>query len=117
MASADNEVKEDEFNEILDTLASLKIFPRQYMEEIAAGDIGETFNQAVGGILNINPGMRQSLLEYMIHITMSDKRIAEEEVWMLYGFGDSIGFSEMEVAQAIAESIQKNYVPSLESIC
>ena len=36
---------------------------------------------------------------------------------MLYGFGDSIGFSEMEVAQAIAESIQKSYVPSLESIC
>ena len=117
VASADNEVQEEEFNQILDTLASLQIFPRRYLEEIAAGDIGETFNQAVGGILNINPGMRESLLQYMIHIVMSDKKIAEEEVKLLYGFGDSIGFSEMEIAQAIAESIQKSYVPSLESIC
>lgn len=117
VASVDNEVKEDEFNQILDTLASLKIFPRKYLEEIAASDIAETFNQAVGGILNINPGMRQSLLDYMIHITMSDKRIAEEEVQMLYDFGDSIGFTKMEVASAIAEAIQKSYVPSLESIC
>ena len=61
--------------------------------------------------------MRQSLLDYMIHITMSDKRIAEEEVQMLYDFGDSIGFTKMEVASAIAEAIQKSYVPSLESIC
>lgn len=117
VASADGEVQNDEFNQILDTLASLQIFPRRYLEEIAAGDIGETFNQAVGSILNINPGMRESLLQYMIHITMSDKKIAEQEVALLYGFGDSIGFSEMEVAQAIAESIQKSYVPSLESIC
>ena len=117
VASADDEVKEDEFNQILDTLASLKIFPRNYLEEIATGNISETFNKAVSGILNINPGMRQSLLEYMIHITMSDKRIAEDEVRMLYGFGESIGFTEMEVASAIAEAIQKSYIPSLESIC
>ena len=116
VASADNEVKEDEFNQIFDTLASLKIFPQNFIEEIATGDIGETFNQAVGGILNINPGMHDSLLEYMIHITMSDKRIAEEEVQLLYGFGDSIGFTEMEVASAIAEAIQKNYIPSLDAI-
>lgn len=53
----------------------------------------------------------------MIHITMSDKCIAEEEIRMLYDFGGGIGFTEMEVASAIAEAIQKNYVPSLESIC
>lgn len=116
VATADNELKDDEFNQILDSLASLQIFPRQFLNDIASGDIGETFNQAVGGILNINPGMRDSLLRYMIHIVMSDKRIANEEIDLLYHFGDSIGFSEMEVAQAIAESIQKSYIPSLESI-
>lgn len=117
VASSDGEIKDDEFNQILDTLASLQIFPRRYLEEIAAGDIGDTFNKAVGNILNINPGMRESLLQYMIHIVMSDKKIAEQEVNMLYNFGESIGFSEMEVAQSIAHSIQKSYVPSLESIC
>ena len=117
VASADHEVKEDEFNHILEALASLKIFPRKFLDEIFEGDVAETFNQAVGGILNINPAMRQSLLDYMIHITMSDKKIADEEVALLYGFGNSIGFAEQEVASAIADAIQKRYVPSLESIC
>jgi len=117
VASSDNAVKEDEFNQILEGLASLKIFPRQYLIDISNGDVGESFNKAVGGILNINPGMRDSLLNYMIHITMSDKKIASEEVALLYEFGESIGLSEKEIAGAIAEAIQRNYVPSLESIC
>ena len=117
VAMADKEVHEDEFNQILDSLASLKIFPRQFLDEIAEGDVGRTFNQAVGGILNLDPSMRQGLLEYMIHITMSDKKIAAEEVELLYHFGDNIGFSEKEVAASIAEAIQRSYVPSLESIC
>lgn len=116
VALTDNEVDKDEFNQIVDTLASLKIFPRAYLEEVSGGDVGETFNKAVGDILNINPGMRDSLLQYMIHVVMSDKRIAEEEVKLIYGFGESIGFSEMEVATAIAQTIQRNYVPSLDSI-
>ena len=117
VAMADKEVHEDEFNQILDSLASLKIFPRQFLDEIAEGDVGGTFNQAVGGILNLDPSMRQGLLEYMIHITMSDKKIAAEEAELLYHFGDNIGFSEKEVAASIAEAIQRSYVPSLESIC
>lgn len=117
VAMADKEVHEEEFNQILDSLASLKIFPRQFLDEIAESDVGGTFNQAVGGILNLDPSMRQGLLEYMIHITMSDKKIAAEEVELLYHFGDNIGFSEKEVAASIAEAIQRSYVPSLESIC
>lgn len=53
----------------------------------------------------------------MIRIVMSDKKFAEDEVKMLYGFGESIGSCQMEVASTIAEAIQQNYVPSLESIC
>jgi len=116
VASADAEVEKEEFNQILDTLATLQIFPRRYLDEIASGDVMATFNDAVGNILNINPGMRDSLMHYMISIVMSDKKIAEPEVKMLYDFGASIGFSEMEVASAIAETIQRNYIPSLESI-
>ena len=98
-------------------LAELKIFPRKFLDEIASSDVFATFNKAVGGILDINPGMRESMLRYMIHVVLSDKRIAEEEVRLLYDFGDSIGFSKMEVASAIADAIQQRFVPSLESIC
>ena len=53
----------------------------------------------------------------MISIVMSDKKIAPEEIKLLYNFGESIALSEMEVATAIAEAIQRRYMPSLESIC
>lgn len=117
VASSDKRVKEDEVNQIIEMLARLKIFPRKYLEEIAQGDVGAIFNDSVENILKINPGMRMGLLEYMIHIALSDKVIARNEVELLYNFGASISLSEMEVASAIAESIQRNYMPSLESIC
>ena len=65
----------------------------------------------------MSPGMRAGLLDYMTHIALSDKIIARKEVELLYQFGAGIALSEMEVATAIAESIQRNYMPSLESIC
>ena len=117
VASSDKKVKDDEVNQIIEMLARLKIFPRKYLEEIAQGDVGAIFNDSVENILKINPGMRMGLLEYMIHIALSDKVIARNEVELLYNFGASIALSEMEVASAIAESIQRNYMPSLESIC
>ena len=48
---------------------------------------------------------------------MGLKVLINAMVAMLYDFGSSIGFSEMEIASNIAEAIQKNYVPSMESIC
>ena len=117
VANADKDVKQKEINEILDTLATLKIFPSKYLEEIAQGDIGKTFGESVTNILTINPGLREGLLRYMIHIVLSDQLIAKEEVDLLYQFGHDIGLSDIEVANAIAEAIQKNYVPSLEAIC
>lgn len=117
VANVDDTVEEEEINQILDQLAGLKIFPRLFLDEIVSGDVMGIFNQSVNGILNINPGMREGILQYMIRIVMSDKKFAENEVKMLYGIGESIGFSQMEVASAIAEAIQQNYVPSLESIC
>ena len=117
VANADGEVCDDEVNQIIETLASLKIFPRKYLEEIVKGDVPAIFNESVGKILSINPRLRMGLLEYMIHIVMSDKVITTQEVDLLYSFGQSIALSEMEVASAIAEAIQKRYIPSLDAIC
>lgn len=117
VAHADAQVREEEVDQIIEMLAALKIFPRKFLEEIAQGDVGQTFNESVEGILNIKPGLRNAMLEYMIHIVLSDKIIDESELELLYKFGESISLSEREVAGAIAESIQKKYLPSLESIC
>jgi hypothetical protein len=117
VAGCDKEINENELDNIIEVLAGLKIFPRKFLEETAQGDVGQIFNDSVGNILKINPGMREPMLSYIINIVLSDKLINKEEVEFIYQFGDSIGFSEIEVANAIAEAIQQNYVPSLESIC
>lgn len=117
VAASDEGFNEQEINHIIEMLAGLKIFPRKFLEEIAEGDVSQTFAESVDGMLKINPGLREGMLKYMISIVLSDKIIAKEEVELLYTFGDSVGLSEMEVATAIAESIQQNYIPSLESIC
>ena len=77
----------------------------------------EIFSNSVQNILRINPGMRDDMLRYMIHIVLSDKVIAKEEIGLLYQFGGDIGFSEIEIASAIGEAIQTSYVPSLDAIC
>lgn len=93
------------------------MFPRHFLDEIAEGDVIEIFEDSVKNILRINPGMRDGMLKYIISLVLSDKLIAKEEIDLLYHFGDIIGISDIEIATAIGEAIQLNYVPSLESIC
>ena len=117
VANIDEGVNEDEINRVIESLSSMKMFPRQFLDEIAQGNVSQIFIESVENILRINPGMREGMLKYMISIVLSDKLIDKEEVDLLYHFGDQIGLSDMEVASAIGEAIQMNYVPSLESIC
>lgn len=117
VANADNGLKKEEVERIVGQLATLKIFPRKYLDEIAAGDVLKTFHESVENIMKINPGMREGMLRYMIDIVMSDQIIDKEEIELLYKFGEGVGLSKIEVANSIAEAIQQNYVPSLESIC
>ncbi len=117
VANADGKISDNEIDEIIDSLAGLKMFPRQFLKEIADGDVVQTFHTAVQNILNIDPGTRVGMLRYMISIVMSDKVIDKEEIDFLYSFGNNIGLSEIEVSNTIAESIQKNYVPSIKSLC
>lgn len=117
VANTDSAINQDEIDRIIETLASMKIFPGEFLDEIAKGDVIKTFNESVESILSINPGMREELLNYMINIVLSDKIISKAEIDMLYQFGSSVGLSDMEVGTAIAVAIQSNYIPSLESIC
>lgn len=117
VANSDDEISKEEVDQIISSLASLKIFPRKYLEEIAEANVTEIFGEAVNNLMRINPGMRDGMLQYMITIVLSDKIIAKNEVELLYRFGNDIGFSRIEVANAIAQSIQRNYVPSLDAIC
>lgn len=117
VANADDRVTEKEIEHIIQNLANLQIFPKRFLDAVAQSDVSKLFEQSVQNILSQNPGMRDGLLAYMMGLVMSDKEISENEIGLIYGFGDSIGFSEKEISQKFAEMIQRNYVPSLESIC
>ena len=117
VANADDRVTEKEVEHIIQNLANLQIFPKRFLDAVAQSDVPKLFDQSVKSILSQNPGMRDGLLAYMMGLVMSDKEISENEIGLIYGFGDSIGFSEKEISQKFAEMIQRNYVPSLESIC
>lgn len=117
VAKSDDEITKEEVDQIIEALAGWKIFPRQFLDEIAHNDVIAIFNNAVENILRYNPGMREGMLKYMIHIVLSDKIINKDEVEFLYNFGNNIGLSDMEIATAIGVAIQQNYVPSLDAIC
>lgn len=117
VANIDDRVTEKEIEHIIQNLANLQIFPKRFLDAVAQSDVPKLFEESVKSILSQNPGMRDGLLAYMMGLVMSDKEISENEIGLIYGFGDSIGFSEKEISQKFAEMIQRNYVPSLESIC
>ena len=117
VANADEKITEKEVEHIIQNLAGLQIFPKRFLDAIADADVGKLFNESVNNILQKNPGMRDGILSYMIGLVMSDKEISEDEIGLIYSFGKNIGFLEKEISVKFAEMIQRNYMPSLESIC
>jgi len=116
VANVDGPVNEKELESIIEQLSALKIFPRQYLDEIIKGDVRKTFTDAVENILRINPSMREGMLSYMLSLVMADQNISKAEIDMLYSFGESIAFTEIEIANLIAVQIQREFIPSLDAI-
>lgn len=116
VSGCDGDISKNEIDKVLEVLSRWKIFPQQFLDEIYNGNVGEIFSQSVTRILEYNPGMRNDMLGYMIHIILADKNIANEELELIYRFGNDIGFSEKEIAMAIGTEIQRSYVPSLDAI-
>lgn len=117
VASADGSVTSQEVEHIIDTLSNLQIFPRNFLDSVADADVVSLFNQSLSNILSKEPGMRDNLLLYMISLVLSDKEISDAEVRLIYNIGSNMGYSDKEISVKFAEMIQRNYIPSLSSIC
>lgn len=117
VASADSSVTSQEVEHIIDTLSNLQIFPRNFLDSVAGADVVSLFNQSLSNILSKEPGMRDNLLLYMISLVLSDKEISDAEVRLIYNIGSNMGYSDKEISVKFAEMIQRNYIPSLSSIC
>lgn len=117
VANSDGSVSKEEIDEIIENLSALKIFPMKFLEEINNGNVGEIFSDSVTNLMNINPGLREGMLRYMIDVVMADKNIDKAEIDLIYKFGEDIGFSTIEIANIVASAIQQKFIPSLESLC
>lgn len=117
VANADGKITSDEVDHIIQNLSGNLIFPRSFLEDIAKNhDVEELFVRSVNDILEINPNLKESLLEYMISVVLADKDITETEVNFIYNIGQKLGLSVKEISVAFAVMVQRNFVPSLAAI-
>ena len=117
VANADGNITDKEVDTIINALAEFDIFPKRFLDMIAASNVPELFSASVNNILDRDPGMKEELLRYVISLIMSDKEFNKNEIDLVYTFGKDIGYSEKEISLLFAEIIQQRYMPSLESIC
>jgi len=94
MANADEEYTKDEFTNILGILASYTVFPRELLEELSGKEnLGELFVQSARYIMDVNPGERYSMLEFLVRISFADKDIVGQELGFVFQVGtELLGF-------------------------
>lgn len=118
VASADEEITDKEVEHILSNLASYQMFPRQFLDQVCKENVQEIFMESVNKIMEVNPGMRECLYDYMIGLVLADRMFNEKEVEFLFLAGENIfGYTKKEIADKMASAIQSNFVPSFESLC
>jgi uncharacterized tellurite resistance protein B-like protein len=97
-------------------LSASNIFPKLFLDDIAKADVDKLFESSINAILQINPGLKPNLLEYMISVVLADKNISEKEVNFIYSIGQELGLSVKEISILFANMIQGNFNPSLAAI-
>jgi len=115
-ANIDGEISREEYEHIIRTLSASHIFPKQFLEAVAQADVDKLFQDAVNAIIEINPGLKPNLLEYIIGLVLADREIGEKEVNFVYGIGQSLGLSVKEISILFANMVQRNFNPSLDAI-
>lgn len=115
-ANIDGNVAKEEYEHILRNLSNSNIFPRAFLDDILKKDVDKLFEESVNQIIQYDPSLKPALLDYIVGVVLADKDIAEKEVNFIYHIGKLLGLSVKEVSQIFASQVQRNYVPSLDSI-
>ncbi|MBL7903735.1 MAG: M48 family metalloprotease [Bacteroidales bacterium] len=115
MANIDEQMTEDEYKLILNSLASFTIFPSEYLDTILkAGEVGNQLMEAISKILEINPSDRYVMFDMMVSMVHTDRRISKPEITFLFDIGTRMfGMNRKEVAQLIAGNLQQGWNPEL----
>ena len=116
VAGIDKAIEPDEFNAIIDELSAFTVFPKQTLKEmIDENKIDLFFENSVKELLEINPGEKSMMMEYMINIIIADSTISDSELNFIFDFGEKLAFERKEIAQIFANSIQEKFIPNIYS--
>ena len=64
--------------------------------------------------LEANPGERFPMFRFMVGVALADRQVDRPEVELLFEVGEGVfGFQRKEIAQVLAEALQKTFVPRL----
>lgn len=116
VAGIDKAIEQEEYQRIIEELSAFTVFPKQILNQmIEENKIQEFFEESVNALLQINPGEKNMMLEYMINIIIADSEIVESELEFIFSFGVKLGFERKEIAQIFAMSIQEQFIPNIYS--
>jgi hypothetical protein len=114
VAGIDKAIEPDEYKRIIQELSAFTVFPKQTLNQmIDDNKMEEFFEKSVKALLEINPGEKNMMLEYMINIIIADSSISEGELNFIFDFGVKLGFERKEIAQIFASSIQEQFIPNI----
>lgn len=112
----DNKRHINEEDYILTHLASFCLFPHKELKRIEKGDVAKTLNESIAKILDMAPEMRSNLLRYFIDVAFSDYELEENELNLIFNFGNKIGFSEEQISTAIGVKIREDFSPNANGL-
>ncbi|HOX26140.1 MAG TPA: M48 family metallopeptidase [Candidatus Krumholzibacteria bacterium] len=115
VANADRQVDPDELDAILEPLANFTHFPAEYFRHVLEDrDVKTVFHESAGAILAANPGERFPMFNFMVQVVLADRRLEKREIELLFEVGENLfRFQRKEIAQMLAEALQKEFVPRL----
>ncbi len=113
VANADDNISEKEYNEIITVLANYTLFPQQILKDIVdSQQIVEIFEKSTKLLLELSPSEKYGMFNFMIQLALADNEILNPEIELLFQVGQKyFAFSQTEIAQLIAESVHKVFIP------
>ena len=114
-AEIDGEVSNEELEHIMDGLAAYTVFPKDVLHDMwKAEDLGERLARSGAALVERNPAERYGMLDYLINVTLADRRLQERELTFLYEIGEGLlQIPKIEIAQHIAALVERGFRPAL----
>lgn len=116
VAGIDKAIEPDEFRRIIEELSAFTVFPKRVLNQmIDENKIQQFFDSSIKALLEINPGEKNMMMEYIINVIIADSAISDSEYEFIFDFGTKLGFERKEIAQIFANAIQDQFMPNIYS--